>query len=907
MKHMGQYKGIDIPEKLVGLINKMEDLEQSREELSILGQQWDLLTILGQMSGSGTDMTGTREDFKELTAELLSTLGIETLNKTMQNLGSQAQVTVDIVIRNLFERTADIGFLSTDDDIRNFLHAASEDPDNVKKLRDRFAEYVAKYSVYSDIVLMDPAGNILCQLKDDLKIKQSCDDILRESLETSEAYVEVFRKTDLNPHDDESLIYAFKVTETNEPGSEVLGVLALVFRFEHELQMVFENLIQPDSWTVLTLLDHTGKVIACSDPSEVPLGAKVSMDPSKEFHVSKFGGRRYISKTCRTNGYQGFEGLGWLGHAMVPLEHAFNENVFSSNDDKTKVAPNVISAVTKNESLFSGELRSIPEHAQKIQSELDRTVWNGNVREDASENDNSASARKVLLWEISTTGNKTRSVFEKSIGRLHETVVSSIFEDTSFMAQLAIDIMDRNLYERANDCRWWSLTTAFREVLEKPELDQSDKDQCTSILQYINGLYTVYTNLFLFDKEGRIVAVSNPQEQQWVGKVVKGDHIQDCLRQTSTQDYTVSAFEKTELYGDKETYIYCSSVASLDDPNRLVGGIGVVFDSEPEFNAMLNDVLPKSEGGEVLPGFTAVFADRSRVVISSADPRFPVGSTLSKIPERFFNVQNGDSMTGTIEMGDQHFAAGSSCSKGYREFKDDECCYSNDVICLIFTELGEVQEEIVDSLAEHRTTRVDFGQRAHGVQYKEFATFFVNGVWLGFRKSDVVECVDIGKITPLPGVSQNVKGSMIFRDRPICVLDPREAFLSEGEEFDPSQIVVVKMQDTYVGILINELGEIPEVPEEYVESTEGMGNLGPNYIECVVRPSPTDKLNRMLVVLNVEKLFESLKGSHPIPKLASVPGGQSNQPPEEVPADAGANLSGEQMSDILKAVGDGSE
>ncbi|MDQ7068951.1 MAG: hypothetical protein Q9M40_13855 [Sulfurimonas sp.] len=30
---------------------------------------------------------------------------------------------------------------------------------------------------------------------------------------------------------------------------------------------------------------------------------------------------------------------------------------------------------------------------------------------------------------------------------------------------LAIDIMDRNLYERANDSRWWALTPLFIEEL----------------------------------------------------------------------------------------------------------------------------------------------------------------------------------------------------------------------------------------------------------------------------------------------------------------------------------------------------------------------------------------------------------------------------------------------------------
>ncbi len=33
----------------------------------------------------------------------------------------KSQVAIDILIRNLFERRADIGFLATDDDIRLFL------------------------------------------------------------------------------------------------------------------------------------------------------------------------------------------------------------------------------------------------------------------------------------------------------------------------------------------------------------------------------------------------------------------------------------------------------------------------------------------------------------------------------------------------------------------------------------------------------------------------------------------------------------------------------------------------------------------------------------------------------------------------------------------------------------------
>ena len=63
-------------------------------------------------------MRDTKSNFNNLTEELISHLSNETLNKVLKEMDSKAQVAVDIVIRNLFERTADIGFLSTDSFIK---------------------------------------------------------------------------------------------------------------------------------------------------------------------------------------------------------------------------------------------------------------------------------------------------------------------------------------------------------------------------------------------------------------------------------------------------------------------------------------------------------------------------------------------------------------------------------------------------------------------------------------------------------------------------------------------------------------------------------------------------------------------------------------------------------------------
>ncbi|WP_461208305.1 hypothetical protein [Desulfocurvus sp. DL9XJH121] len=83
----------------------MADVEGYREEPGNLGNQRELLPILGRMNGTGTNMTATRQRFQRLTSKLLAQVGLEPLKKTVQEMDGKAQVCVDIVIRHLFERT----------------------------------------------------------------------------------------------------------------------------------------------------------------------------------------------------------------------------------------------------------------------------------------------------------------------------------------------------------------------------------------------------------------------------------------------------------------------------------------------------------------------------------------------------------------------------------------------------------------------------------------------------------------------------------------------------------------------------------------------------------------------------------------------------------------------------------
>ncbi|NLY28871.1 MAG: hypothetical protein GX049_15225 [Alcaligenaceae bacterium] len=75
------------------------------------------------------------------------------------------------------------------------------------------------------------------------------------------------------------------------------------------------------------------------------------------------------------------------------------------------------------------------------------------------------------------------------------------------MATLMVDLLDRNLYERANDCRWWAQDTALQQALQSTAHQACE--QAARTLESINALYTVYSRIFLYDRTGHVLAWSD--------------------------------------------------------------------------------------------------------------------------------------------------------------------------------------------------------------------------------------------------------------------------------------------------------------------------------------------------------------------------------------------------------------
>lgn len=847
------------------LITYMPAVKDYNNRLDALAEQWNLLTLLGQMSNIGISMSETREGFQELNEKLLDRLCIETLKKLVSEMEAKAQVAVDIVIRNLFERTADIGFLATDDDIREFIRfLGSRDRENSvtgegdnrwleekkqyeQKIIERFNEYVKKYSVYSNIILLDPHGKVLAQLDEENPVRKSSDTIIKETQSTSAEFVETYRYTDLNPSRAKTLTYAFRVTDSNEPNSPVLGVLVLVFRFEDEMEGVFHNLLDKSSWMELLLLDQNGQSIATSDVYHVPLGVKLEKVLDESYKIVKFAGREYIAKTCATKGYQGFFGLGWYGHAMLPLELAFKDK---AENAPLNIDAEVMESVLSNASIFPDELKTIPVEADKIQKELDITVWNGNVQiANTKSGDNSFS--KSLLNEVSKTGAKTKQIFEESISNLNQTVISSYLDESSFLAFLAIDIMDRNLYERANDCRWWALTSYFRSALAKKELSEDEKTHCCDILAYINNLYTVYTTLFLYNEEGTIVATSTQESRNLVGTRLKEEWVSKTLALQNSQEYIVSHFDKTYLYNNRHTYVYNAAVKSTDN-QKNIGGIGIVFDSEPQFEAILLDALPKDSKGEIDERNFAIFTNKDKTVIASSNKEITIGSKLD-IDNIFFTQKNGERRSKIVEFEGKYFVVGSAVSAGYREYKVNDN-YKNDVIALVFIEIGTAAK--TEKIAKPMLSHAVYPKAQGNEEGVEISTFYIQDRLFGLESSSIVCSLTSQDITHILGVDDNFLGVITYRGKTVSIIDVSSLLGKKIDyNFEENYILIVRGQkDTMFGIVVSSVKDSPEIPKRCIDYIDTrLTNSG--LTKAVIQPESGNEKKEMLSILNLDSIY----------------------------------------------------
>ncbi|MFL9926132.1 chemotaxis protein CheW [Herbaspirillum lusitanum] len=800
-------------------------------------------------------MKVTREGFNNLEQRLIANLVQQNIAKSVQEIDFKAKVIIDIVVRNLFERTADVGFLAMDDAIRAFILARQRNIDTDTASSDatedivaRLRAYREKYTVYDEILILDTEGRVLANLDPNNDIRHSYDPLVAQTLK-SDRYVETFALSDLREGPERALIYSHKIVDP--ANGNAIGVLCLCFPIAVEMKDVFSGLLKPGDRSVMLMLDDAGSVIASSDPEHIPAGRKVPLALEGEYQVVAYAGREYLARTSAARDYQGYGGPGWYGHVMIPCETAFRQQ---GQDLLAHYDAAMLAGVMVHAKSFCPPLHDVTLMAEAINHSLRRVVWNGKIM--SSGEDRDLLRLKSILHEISQTGDETNGIFRESIQDLYATVLSSSLQDMQFISRLMIDIMDRNLYERANDCRWWALTPDLRRICANNVRSESERRRMSDILASINALYTVYARLVVFDTSGAIIAASDPHGDGLdLSDIGIGEQLlRKTLQLSDPQDYCVSPFEASRLYGDRATYIYCAAIFHPERVGQVVGGIGVVFDAEPEFKNMLAASLPEQDQA------FAAYTDRAGKVISSTHPAYPPGSTL-RPDAQVLDAANGVGSAAISIQDQQYMVLGHTTSFGYREYKNGDG-YVNDIIAMVFLPIGEKTE----GRETMQTPAMPVVVAQHAGETREFATVTVDGNIFALPAGTVVESLETERMLTASTLKPVIAGALNYQDSSggasafVPVIDMRLLLHPEAAKPETAkEIVVVRHGRHTLGLLVDDLHDVLEFGSAQIDPPLKIFSNRANYICNMIR---TADPGQTIQVVDIESIVANVFGDN---------------------------------------------
>ncbi|MAU40015.1 MAG: methyl-accepting chemotaxis sensory transducer [Kordiimonas sp.] len=237
-----------------------------------------------------------------------------------QRLTEMSQTLVQLIVRNLFERTADVRWWATDSAFWRALQEPSADM--AKRAGERLGVINLYYTVYMNLVLADASGTIVAISKPEnfpglVGQNVTGERWFKEAMLTASGddYVVDDIRPDPFHANRAAAIYSAAVRSEGERFSEPVGVLGIFFDWQEQGRSIVcdEPSFNAVEWerTRVLLLDREHRIISSSDNaglySTYPLDTRMG---SKGAYVNNDGA---VIAYAQTIGYEEYDGLGWYG------------------------------------------------------------------------------------------------------------------------------------------------------------------------------------------------------------------------------------------------------------------------------------------------------------------------------------------------------------------------------------------------------------------------------------------------------------------------------------------------------------------------------------------------------------------------------------------------------------------
>lgn len=148
-------------------------------------------------------------------------------------------------------------------------------------------------------------------------------------------------------------------------------------------------------------------------------------------------------------------------------------------------------------------------------------------------------------------------------------------------------------------------------------------------------------------------------------------------------------------------------------------------------------------------------------------------------------------------------------------------------------------------------------------QKDKFLTFHLSNEDYGIEIEYVTEIIGIQKITEVPDMPDYVKGVINLRGKVIPVMDMRRRFhLTDRDYDDRTCIIVVDISGAQIGLVVDEVREVADIPEDQIEPPPSNGKRGGRqYIKGIGKMDDEVKIILDVSRILYEEELDGLKGS----------------------------------------------
>jgi hypothetical protein len=538
------------------------------------------------------------------------------------------------------------------------------------------------YTLYRDLVIADSDGFIIANSNKDRRSAVLGMSVKEEgwfvkALDTkngTEYFAQDICRSKVE--DQLSLVYSTAVRENSDENGNVTGAMGVFFDFQGEAKIILEEYMPLDEkgnildgcYSMFT--NSKGRIIASTDENilevdenaHIPRKNRMLDDGGRMNSYLVFEGINSAVFSSRTDGYLDYRGLGWSSHVIIPKSHIFE-------NDTDPDTYNISAEELLNSKIIPDINKETYCKVQDDKESIQLISLNGIVF--ASKLGKRGGALGPIFNQITKSGDYVTSRMEDLLKEMANGELRLNLKALENFSKQAIDLIDRNLFERSADIRWWATDEYFWQALLNPT--EENFMRAGNRLKVINGSYTMYRNLVLSDANGDICACSRTELKNELSKINVSDQLwfQMGMRTTFSSEYAVQDVASSSLEKNKDrSLIYSGGVRKNGErEGDTIGVLGIMFDWDTEAKKILQTCLPKDRQGMIIEGSVAVYTNNQSEIIETTDAdRFPVGMKLA-LPEQIADLQAGDTISGVMDCQEKRYIFGSSRTKGYREYE----------------------------------------------------------------------------------------------------------------------------------------------------------------------------------------------------------------------------------------------